>query len=166
MNLPRNFLAGEPGFEPRLTESESVVLPLNYSPTAARCGVDDAVRASFAVLFWCDRLIASWAPSSIFALSIKRENRDGILNIVFGLLAELLPQASSCCVGGSAAEPGTNVDGYVLCRHQSLKLHRRRADPARWICPLNLGRSRSRLHRLRAGRTVRFQAGPKKNLAI
>ena len=25
-------LAGEPGFEPRLTESESVVLPLNYSP--------------------------------------------------------------------------------------------------------------------------------------
>ena len=27
-------LAGEPGFEPRLTESESVVLPLNYSPMA------------------------------------------------------------------------------------------------------------------------------------
>lgn len=27
-------LAGEPGLEPRLTESESVVLPLNYSPTA------------------------------------------------------------------------------------------------------------------------------------
>ena len=26
-------VAGEPGFEPRLTESESVVLPLNYSPT-------------------------------------------------------------------------------------------------------------------------------------
>ncbi len=25
-------LAGEPGFEPRLTESESAVLPLNYSP--------------------------------------------------------------------------------------------------------------------------------------
>lgn len=25
-------MAGEPGFEPRLTESESVVLPLNYSP--------------------------------------------------------------------------------------------------------------------------------------
>ena len=25
-------MAGEPGFEPRPTESESVVLPLNYSP--------------------------------------------------------------------------------------------------------------------------------------
>ena len=25
-------VAGEPGFEPRLTESESAVLPLNYSP--------------------------------------------------------------------------------------------------------------------------------------
>jgi hypothetical protein len=28
-------LAGEPGLEPRLTESESVVLPLNYSPAGA-----------------------------------------------------------------------------------------------------------------------------------
>jgi hypothetical protein len=27
-------LAGEPGFEPRQTESESVVLPLHHSPTA------------------------------------------------------------------------------------------------------------------------------------
>jgi hypothetical protein len=27
-------MAGEPGFEPRLTESESAVLPLNYSPSA------------------------------------------------------------------------------------------------------------------------------------
>ena len=31
-------LAGEPGFEPRLTESESVVLPLNYSPPGCRRG--------------------------------------------------------------------------------------------------------------------------------
>ena len=30
------LLAGGPGFEPRLTESESAVLPLNYPPTAAR----------------------------------------------------------------------------------------------------------------------------------
>ena len=30
-------LAGEPGFEPRLTESESVVLPLNYSPATQWC---------------------------------------------------------------------------------------------------------------------------------
>jgi hypothetical protein len=32
------WLAGEPGFEPGLTESESVGLPLTYSPTAAREG--------------------------------------------------------------------------------------------------------------------------------
>lgn len=30
-------VAGEPGFEPRLTESESAVLPLNYSPTDVMC---------------------------------------------------------------------------------------------------------------------------------
>src|SRR5271167_4080728 len=30
------YLAGGPGFEPRLTESESAVLPLNYPPTGAR----------------------------------------------------------------------------------------------------------------------------------
>src|ERR1700720_3141005 len=30
------FVAGGPGFEPRLTESESAVLPLNYPPTAPR----------------------------------------------------------------------------------------------------------------------------------
>src|SRR5215813_3807614 len=29
----RRSLAGEPGFEPRQTESESVVLPLHHSPT-------------------------------------------------------------------------------------------------------------------------------------
>ena len=31
----REKLAGGPGFEPRLTESESAVLPLNYPPTGA-----------------------------------------------------------------------------------------------------------------------------------
>ncbi len=30
------FLAGGPGFEPRLTESESAVLPLNYPPPAKK----------------------------------------------------------------------------------------------------------------------------------
>ena len=30
----RKWMAGGPGFEPRLTESESVVLPLNYPPRA------------------------------------------------------------------------------------------------------------------------------------
>jgi hypothetical protein len=32
-------MAGGPGFEPRLTESESAVLPLNYPPTAAQTRV-------------------------------------------------------------------------------------------------------------------------------
>ena len=32
ISLHQIAMAGEPGFEPRLTESESVVLPLNYSP--------------------------------------------------------------------------------------------------------------------------------------
>ena len=35
-NLGRRRLAGELGFEPRLTESESAVLPLNYSPIPSR----------------------------------------------------------------------------------------------------------------------------------
>ena len=30
-------VAGEPGFEPRLAESESAVLPLNYSPNGSAC---------------------------------------------------------------------------------------------------------------------------------
>jgi hypothetical protein len=33
---PASSVAGELGFEPRLTESESAVLPLNYSPTMPR----------------------------------------------------------------------------------------------------------------------------------
>jgi hypothetical protein len=33
-------LAGELGFEPRLTESESAVLPLNYSPPRSQIAVD------------------------------------------------------------------------------------------------------------------------------
>ena|SRR5215217_5538372 len=32
LTLFEKFLAGEPGLEPRSTESESAVLPLNYSP--------------------------------------------------------------------------------------------------------------------------------------
>ena len=34
IGIPQRFeVAGGPGFEPRLTESESAVLPLNYPPT-------------------------------------------------------------------------------------------------------------------------------------
>jgi hypothetical protein len=39
-------LAGGPGFEPRLTESESAVLPLNYPPTAAQGRVFARRRAA------------------------------------------------------------------------------------------------------------------------
>ncbi len=39
-------LAGGPGFEPRLTESESVVLPLNYPPTGACTGSVMLVKTS------------------------------------------------------------------------------------------------------------------------
>ena len=34
--MPRSIVAGEPGFEPRQTESESVVLPLHHSPKFAQ----------------------------------------------------------------------------------------------------------------------------------
>jgi hypothetical protein len=36
---PANQMAGELGFEPRLTESESAVLPLNYSPMVRQIAV-------------------------------------------------------------------------------------------------------------------------------
>ncbi len=39
-------LAGGPGFEPRLTESESVVLPLNYPPTEALMCIAMLVKTS------------------------------------------------------------------------------------------------------------------------
>ena len=42
-------LAGGPGFEPRLTESESAVLPLNYPPTAPR--QPSATTSSMALYF-------------------------------------------------------------------------------------------------------------------
>ena len=35
-HFPPTIMAGELGFEPRLTESESAVLPLNYSPKPLR----------------------------------------------------------------------------------------------------------------------------------
>src|SRR4029077_8543447 len=38
------WLAGGPGFEPRLTGSEPVVLPLNYPPSGPGAGFNDAGR--------------------------------------------------------------------------------------------------------------------------
>jgi hypothetical protein len=37
--IPDQSMAGELGFEPRLTESESAVLPLNYSPMVRQIAV-------------------------------------------------------------------------------------------------------------------------------
>ena len=43
-------MAGEPGFEPGLTESESVGLPLTYSPTGLeRQGAGEAVKCADAL---------------------------------------------------------------------------------------------------------------------
>lgn len=44
-NFLRNQLAGEPGFEPGLTESESAGLPLTYSPASGRRRVAVALSA-------------------------------------------------------------------------------------------------------------------------
>ena len=43
LNTLKIDLAGEPGFEPGLTESESVGLPLTYSPTRRPRGTVDVV---------------------------------------------------------------------------------------------------------------------------
>src|SRR4029079_19064957 len=40
----RTELAGEPGFEPGLTESESAVLPLNYSPPTWPVAAEDLLQ--------------------------------------------------------------------------------------------------------------------------
>lgn len=49
----RRRLAGEPGFEPRLTESESVVLPLNYSPPPLSGWVTGRVTVRCTAAPWC-----------------------------------------------------------------------------------------------------------------
>ena len=51
----KEVLAGEPGFEPRLTESESAVLPLNYSPKA------EAGRFARALVLPSDRQSGSYS---------------------------------------------------------------------------------------------------------
>ena len=68
-------MAGEPGFEPGLTESESVGLPLTYSPIADQISEPVKRRGVWLpFLSRSDRLIAvSWAPSNTFAPSIKRQ---------------------------------------------------------------------------------------------
>lgn len=68
-------MAGEPGFEPRLTESESVVLPLNYSPAGS--GLWPARR--------CAALIAK--PSRL-ANSFFGKNSHALASATFGRLWE------------------------------------------------------------------------------
>jgi hypothetical protein len=59
-SLHLECLAGGPGFEPRLTGSEPVVLPLNYPPTAVSCvcgpGCSDSRRP------WQGRIRKAWDP--------------------------------------------------------------------------------------------------------
>ena len=38
-------MAGEQGFEPQITESESAVIPLNYSPMATPTGIEPVISA-------------------------------------------------------------------------------------------------------------------------
>src|SRR6185295_13624296 len=81
----RKSLAGGPGFEPRLTGSEPVVLPLNYPPRgpaeAARCsGANGAWQAAVAVRFggaWPVDAASRRAPSSVTIGSRKETAMAG-----------------------------------------------------------------------------------------
>lgn len=74
-NIGKKVLAGEPGFEPGLTESESAGLPLTYSPRPAggvpprRCGGLINKRTPDANTF-CQKNAAGLCPSA-FGLSSK-----------------------------------------------------------------------------------------------
>lgn len=67
-------LAGEPGFEPGLTESESAGLPLTYSPRLAggvwpsrRCGGLINKRAADANTFWQKNATGPWSAALFHA---------------------------------------------------------------------------------------------------
>src|SRR5215472_11754368 len=57
--IANSGLAGEPGFEPRQTESESVVLPLHHSPTAFSEQIQYLIEVSGSGV---DTLVGSPAP--------------------------------------------------------------------------------------------------------
>jgi hypothetical protein len=61
--LKEKFVAGELGFEPRLTESESAVLPLNYSPIWSR-HQSLSGRFAYAVVAEHPRLLSAAASAA------------------------------------------------------------------------------------------------------
>jgi hypothetical protein len=68
LNLRDDRVAGELGFEPRLTESESAVLPLNYSPISPFNQIVIQVMASrLAVAARFDDTLSAFSSRAIFA---------------------------------------------------------------------------------------------------
>ena len=88
------LLAGGPGFEPRLTESESAVLPLNYPPTAAS-------GASFARARRARSIAKRRPPRKRFASARSRRVRRRLYNR--RLAAERTPAPQTC---STATTPG------------------------------------------------------------
>ncbi len=86
-------MAGELGFEPRFSESESDVLPLNYSPifssrSATRSGRNAALRKRFAL-------------RHLNALSKSFDGRPAIPSL-----------PTLCKTAGSALAPAGESDGH------------------------------------------------------
>ena len=67
-------MAGEPGLEPGPTESESVVLPLNYSPTMAggRQGLSNKAHQGLQVRIM--KLARLWLPEISVGKSVIRQS--------------------------------------------------------------------------------------------
>lgn len=77
--MNKKILAGEPGFEPGLTESESAGLPLTYSPRCAvgrcpsrRCGGLINKTAANANTFWQKNAISMWRQDFCTDLRCRR----------------------------------------------------------------------------------------------
>ena len=124
-------LAGEPGFEPGPTESESAVLPLNYSPSAPdrRSGV------------FAERLIAPMAremqcptarPGSRRACRSRRRNRRK------GSLAASSPTRTVPLNGTDNARPDAGMTGpwQAPCRFSASMP---RPDPGREVATIPCG---------------------------
>jgi hypothetical protein len=107
----RRKLAGEPGLEPRLTESESVVLPLNYSPAVA----------AEAWLGCCAALITkTWRIANRCSKKNRRgcgrlENgrvrRRGKKNLLFRFSADILIPTQNR-TSASSISPGSSLRSY------------------------------------------------------
>ena len=115
-------LAGELGFEPRQTESESVVLPLHHSPTDFRtnsigCGIVRQLSAS-----------ASLKKSALLAMRPSTRKRPELASVVAqrllwlrGLATPDFPKASKGRSGGAVAlfhdeRRGTPMTVVASCR--------------------------------------------------